>query len=142
MSITSAVTVSFKKELLTATHNFTATTGHTFKIALYTNSATLDYSTPAYTTSGEVTGTGYTAGGTALTSVTPTTFSTAAYCDFNDVSWPSSSITAYGCMIYNNTSGNKSVLVQNFGGAYTTSSGTFSIVFPTADSTNAIIRLA
>ena len=142
MAITSAVCTSFKQELMTATHNFTTTTGSAFKIALYNSSATLGASTTAYTTSNEVSGTGYTAGGNTLTNVTPTTSGTTALTDFADTSWTSSSITARGCMIYNSSASNRAVLVQDFGTDYTTSAGTFSIVFPAADASNAIIRLA
>lgn len=142
MAITSAVATSFKQELLTGTHNFTLTSGGAFKIALYNSSATLDATTTAYTTTNEVTGTGYTAGGNTLTNVTPVTSGTTALVDWQDTAWTTSSITARGCMIYNSTASNRCVLVQDFGTTYTTSSGTFTIVFPTPDASNAIIRLA
>jgi hypothetical protein len=125
MAITSAVCTSFKVELLKGVHDFTATTGNTFKIALYTSSASLGAGTTAYSTSNEITnssGTAYTAGGATLTSVTPTSDSTTAVCDFSDVSYTSATFTA---------NGDKTV-----------TSGTFTIQFPTADATNAIIRLA
>jgi len=145
MAITSAICTSFKQELLVGTHNFTATTGNTFKIALYTSSATLGAGTTAFSTTNEITnssGTAYTSGGASLTSVTPTTDSTTAVCDFADVSFSSASFTANGALIYNSSQSNKAVAVIAFGGDKTVSSGTFTIQFPTADATNAIIRLA
>ena len=145
MAITSAICTSFKQELLVGTHNFTATTGNTFKIALFTSDATLGASTTAYSTSNEITnssGTAYTAGGATLTSVTPTTDSTTAICDFADVSYTSASFTANGALIYNDTQSDKAVAVIAFGSDKTVTSGTFTIQFPTADATNAIIRLA
>jgi poly-gamma-glutamate capsule biosynthesis protein CapA/YwtB (metallophosphatase superfamily) len=145
MAITSAICTSFKQELLVGTHNFTATTGNTFKIALYTSSATLGAGTTAYATTNEITnssGTAYTAGGATLTSVTPTTDSTTAICDFADVSFSSASFTANGALIYNDTQSDKAVAVIAFGGDKTVTSGTFTIQFPTADATNAIIRIA
>ena len=101
MAITSAICTSFKQEILVGTHNFTATSGDTFKIALYTSSASLGAGTTAYSTSNEISGTGYTAAGAALTSVTPTTSGTTAFCDFADVSFTSASFTANGALIYN-----------------------------------------
>ena len=145
MAITSAICTSFKQELLVGTHNFTATTGNTFKIALYTSSATLGAGTTAFSSSNEITntsGTAYTSGGATLTSVTPTTDSTTAVCDFADVSFTSASFTANGALIYNDDQSDKAVAVIAFGGDKTVSSGTFTIQFPTADATNAIIRLA
>ena len=145
MAITSAVCTSFKVEILKGVHDFTATTGNTFKIALYTSSATLGASTTAYSTSNEITnssGTAYTAGGATLTSVTPTTSGTTALCDFSDVSYTSASFTANGALIYNDTQSDKAVAVIAFGGDKTVSSGTFTIQFPTADASNAIIRIA
>ena len=146
MAITSAVCTSFKVELLKGVHNFTATTGNTFKLALYTSSATLGAGTTAYTTSNEITntsGTAYTAAGATLTSVTPTSDSTTAVCDFADVSYTSASFTANGCLIYNDSaSGDPACVVVAFGGDKTVTSGTFTIQFPTADATNAIIRIA
>jgi hypothetical protein len=145
MAITSAICTSFKQELLVGTHNFTATTGNTFKIALYTSSATLGAGTTAYATTNEITnssGTAYTAGGATLTSVTPTTSGTTAFCDFADVSYTSASFTANGALIYNDDQSDKAVAVIAFGGDKTVSSGTFTIQFPTADATNAIIRIA
>jgi len=145
MAITSAICTSFKQEILVGTHNFTATSGDTFKIALYTSSATLGAGTTAYSTSNEITnssGTAYTAGGATLTSVTPTTSGTTAFCDFADVSYTSASFTANGALIYNDDQSDKAVAVIAFGGDKTVSSGTFTIQFPTADATNAIIRIA
>ena len=145
MAITSAVCTSFKQENLVGTHNFTATSGDTFKIALYTSSATLGAGTTAYSTSNEITnssGTAYTAGGATLTSVTPTTSGTTAICDFADVSFTSATFTANGALIYNDTQSDKAVAVIAFGGDKTVTSGTFTIQFPTADASNAIIRIA
>ena len=142
MSITSALCTSFKQEILVGTHNFTATSGNTFKLALYTSSASLDASTTAYTTSNEVSGTGYTATGAALTSVTPTTSSTTAFCDFADLTFSSSTITANGALIYNDTQSDKAVCTLAFGGDKTSTAGDFTIQFPTADASNAIIRIA
>jgi|TARA_R110002012_G_scaffold189406_1_gene356702 hypothetical protein len=146
MAITSAVCTSFKVELLKGVHNFTATTGNTFKIALFTSSASLGAATTAYSTSNEITnssGTAYTAGGATLTNVTPVASSTTAVCDFNDVSYTDATFTANGCMIYNDSaSGDPSCVIVAFGGDKTVTSGTFTIQFPTADATNAIIRLA
>ena len=145
MAITSAICTSFKVELLKGTHNFTATTGNTFKIALYDSDATLGASTTAFTTSEEITntsGTAYTSGCATLTSVTPVASSTTAICDFSDVSFSSASFTANGALIYNSSQSNKAVAVIAFGGDKTVSSGTFTIQFPTADASNAIIRIA
>ena len=145
MAITSAICTSFKQELLVGTHNFTATTGNTFKIALFTSSASLGASTTAYSTSNEITnssGTAYTAGGASLTSVTPTTSGTTAICDFSDVSYTSASFTANGALIYNSSASDKAVCAIAFGSDKTVTSGTFTIQFPTADATNAIIRIA
>ena len=146
MAITSAVCTSFKVELLKGVLNFTATTGNTFKIALYTSSASLGASTTAYSATNEITnssGTAYTAGGATLTSVTPVADSTTAVCDFADVSYTSASFTANGAVIYNDSaSGDPACAVIAFGSDKTVTSGTFTIQFPTADATNAIIRIA
>ena len=142
MSITSALCTSFKQEILVGTHNFTATSGNSFKLALYTSSATLNASTTAYTTSNEVSGTGYTAAGAALTSVTPTTSGTTAFCDFADLTFSSSTITANGALIYNDTQSDQAVCTLAFGGDKTSTAGDFTIQFPTADASNAIIRIA
>ena len=145
MAITSAICTSFKVELLKGVHDFTATTGDTFKIALYTSSATLGAGTTAFTTTNEITnssGTAYTSGGATLTSVTPTSSGTTALCDFADVSYTSASFTANGALIYNSSASDKAVCAIAFGSDKTVTSGTFTIQFPTADATNAIIRLA
>ena len=145
MAITSAIYTSFKVELLKGVHDFTATTGDTFKIALFTSSATLGAGTTAFSTSNEITnssGTAYTSGGATLTSVTPTSDSTTAVCDFANVSFTSASFTANGALIYNSSESNKAVAAIAFGSDKTVTSGTFTIEFPTADATNAIIRLA
>lgn len=142
MAITQALATSFKKELMQGVHDFTTTTGDTFKIALYTSSATLSASTTAYSTTNEVTGTGYTAGGITLTNVTPTTSGTTAYTDFSDVTWSDSTITANGAMIYNSSESNAAVAILAFGGDKSSSAGDFTISFPNADASNAIIRIA
>jgi hypothetical protein len=143
MAITQAMATSFKRELMQALHNFNNPGGNTFKIALYTSSATLGASTTAYTTTNEVASTGnYVAGGNTLTSVTPTTSGTTAFTDFADTTWSSATITANGALIYNSTNANRAVAVLAFGGDKTSTNGDFTIVFPTADATNAIIRIA
>ena len=142
MAITSAICTSFKQELLVGTHNFTASTGDTFKLALYTSSATLGASTTAYTTSNEASGTNYTAGGGTLTSVTPTTSGTTAICDFADLTFGTATITARGCLIYNDDQSDKAVAAIDFGGDKTSTAGNFTIVFPSPTATGAIIRLA
>jgi hypothetical protein len=146
MAITSAICNSFKTEILTAVHNFTASTGNTFNLALYTSSATLSKSTTAYSATNEITntsGTAYTAKGNALTSVTPVLSTDTAVCDFADTSWTSASFTANGCLIFNDSaSGDPAVCAIAFGGDKTVSSGTFTIQFPTADASDAIIRIA
>jgi hypothetical protein len=138
---------SFKQELLVGSHNFTASTGDTFKLAMYTNSASFDASTTDYTATNEVSGTGYTAGGGTLTNVTPTTSGTTALTDFADLTFSSSTITARGALIYNTTTAagtgtTDTVVVLDFGSDKSSSAGDFTIVFPTADASNAIIRIA
>jgi len=134
---------SFKKELMTGTHNFTNSTGNTFKIALYDNSASFTAATTAYTTSDEITGTGYSAGGGALTNVTPTSTGTTGFTDFDDFTWSTATITARGALIYNDSaSGDPTVVVLDFLSDKTSTAGDFKIVFPTDDSSNAIIRIA
>ena len=135
---------SFKVELMKGVHNFTTGTGNTFKLALYDNSASFTAATTAYTASNEVTASGsYSAGGGSLTNVTPSSTGTTAFTDFADLSFTSATITAYGALIYNDTAaGDPTVCVLDFGGAKTSTSGTFTIIFPTNDSTNAIIRIA
>jgi hypothetical protein len=135
---------SFKQEILQGVHNFTNGTGNTFKLALYDNSASFTAATTAYTNTNEVANSGsYSAGGGTLTNVTPSTSGTTAFTDFADLSFTSATITAYGAMIYNDTaSGNPSVCILDFGGAKTSTAGTFTIIFPANDSSNAIIRIA
>ena len=140
---------SFKKELLYGVHDFDLANGDTFKIALYDNNASFDASTTAYTTSDEVSGTGYSAGGGALTNVDPTSSGTTALTDFQDETFSTATITARGALIYNTTPNttslsvtNPTVVVLDFGGDKTSTAGDFTIVFPTADASNAIIRIA
>jgi hypothetical protein len=135
---------SFKVELMQAVHNFTASTGNTFKLALYDNSASFTAATTAYTSLNEVGNSGtYAAGGGTLTNVTPTSSGTTAFTDFADLSFTSATITAFGALIYNDTAaGDPTVCVLDFGGAKTSTAGTFTIVFPTPDASNAIIRIA
>ena len=143
MAITQAMCSSFKKEILEAKHNFLNSGGNTFKIALYTSSASLGAATTAYTTSNEVSGTNYTAKGNTLTRVDPSLDGTTAITDFADTTWSSSTITARGALIFiEDTSGDTSVLVLNFGSDKSSSSGDFTIAFPAADASNAIIRIA
>jgi hypothetical protein len=135
---------SFKVELMKGVHNFTTGTGNTFKLALYDNSASFTAATTAYTATNEVAASGsYSAGGGALTNVTPTSTGTTAFTDFADLSFTAATITAYGALIYNDTAaGDPTVCVLDFGGAKTSTSGTFTIIFPTNDATSAIIRIA
>jgi hypothetical protein len=142
MAIASTLTTSFKKQLLTATHNF-ATGGNSFKLALYTSSATLGATTTSFTTTGQAAGTNYTSGGAALTNVTPTSSGTTGFTDFADLTFGTATITARGCMIYNDTAtGDPSVATIDFGGDKTSTAGDFTIVFPAAASSTAIIRIA
>jgi hypothetical protein len=140
MAITQGMATSFKVQLLNGQQNFSS---NTFKIALYTSSATLGEGTTAYTTSNEVASTGnYTAGGNTLTvNVTPTSSGNVAYLSFANTSWANATITANGALIYNNTVSNAAVAVLAFGGDKTSTNGTFAINFPTADASSAIIRL-
>jgi hypothetical protein len=156
MAITQAMTTSFKQEILQGIHNFTSgsgggtttTTGsgNVFKIALYTSSATLSAATTTYSTSNEVSGTNYTAGGNTLTNVTPTTSSTTALTDFADTTWSSSTITARGALIYNSSTtagtADRAIVVLDFGADKTSTSGDFTIQFPAAGASTAIIRIA
>jgi len=145
MAISSAICNSFKQEILVGTHDFTASTGDTFKIALFTSSATLGASTTAYSATNEITndaGSAYTAGGEDLTSVTPVLDSSTAVCDFDNVSWTSATFTANGALIYNSSQSDKAVCAIAFGGDKTATNGTFTVQFPTADASNAIIRIA
>ena len=134
---------SFKKELMEAKHNFLNSGGSTFQIALYTDSASFTAATTAYTTSNEISGTNYTAKGNTLTRVDPTTSSTTAYTDFADTSWSTATFSAMGAMIFNDSvSGDPAVVILDFGALKTTTAGTFTIAFPAADASNAIIRIA
>ena len=143
MAISQAMCTSFKKELLEAKHNFLNSVGNTFKLALYTSSASLDASTTQYTTSNEVSGTNYTAKGGTLTRVDPSTSGTTALTDFTDLTFSNVTLTARGALIFNeDTTGDTSVCVLDFGADKSASSGDFTVVFPTADSSNAIIRIA
>lgn len=147
MAIATAMCTSFKAELLEAKHDFNSAGGHTFKIALFTSSATLGASTTDYSTSDEVVGAGYTAGGNTLTNVNPTSSGTTAFTDFNDTTFSTATITANGALIYNTTTDGGSattnaVAVLAFGGDKTSTNGDFTIQFPTADASNAIIRIA
>ena len=153
MTISSAVCNSFKQEILVGTHNFTVlgSGGNAFKLALYTSSANLGAGTTAYATNPggggntEITntsGSAYTAGGKSIVSVTPALDGSVAVCDFADISFTSASFTANGCLIYNDTQADKAVCTVAFGGDKTVSSGTFTIQFPTADASNAILRIA
>ena len=147
MAITSAVCTSFKAELLEGKHDFNASGGHTFNIALYTSAASLDAATTAYSTSNEVVGTGYTAGGIPLTNIDPTSSGTTAFVDFADATWTDATITAAGALIYNTTTDGGSattnaVAVISFGGDKTSTNGDFVVQFPVADASNAIIRIA
>ena len=142
MAITQAVCTSFKQELLVGTHNFTASSGNTFKLALYTSSATLGASTTAYVTTGQSSGTNYTAGGANLTSITPVAPGTTAVCDFNDLTFGTATVTARGALIYNSSASNKAAVVLDFGADKTSTAGNFTVVFPSPTATGAIIRLA
>lgn len=147
MAITTAMCTSFKKELLEAKHDFNATGGDSFKIALYTSSATLGAGTTDYSITNEVSGVGYSAGGNALTNIDPTSSGTTAFADFADTTWTSATITANGALIYNTTTDGgtgttNAVAALAFGGDKTSTNGDFVIQFPTADASNAIIRIA
>lgn len=142
MPISQSLCTSFKVDLLSGTQNFSVP-GNTFKMALYTSAATLGPSTTVYTTSNEVSGTGYTAGGNNLTvSVTPTSGGTTAYISFADTSWANATFTCRGALIYNATNSNKAVAVFDFGTDKQVVAGTFTVTFPTATSTSAVIRIA
>ena len=143
MAIATAMCTSFKKELLEAVHNFKNTGGSTFNLAMYTSSASLGAATTAYTTTAEISGTGYTAKGAALTRVDPSSSGTTGLTDFANLTFSSSSLTARGALIFNESaSGDPSVCSLDFGADKTSSSGDFTIQFPTADASNAIIRIA
>lgn len=145
MAITQAMCSSFKGQLMQALHDFdvSGSGGNTFKLALYTSSATLDASTTVYSSSNEVANSGsYTAGGGTLTNQGVTVSGTTGFTDFADLSFTTASITARGALIYNNTNSNAAVCVLDFGGDKTSTAGTFTIIFPTPDASNAIIRIA
>ena len=143
MAITQAMCTSFKKELLQAKHNFLLSGGSTFNLALYTSSATMSAATTAYSTAQEATGTNYTAKGSALTRINPTTSGTTAFTDFADLTFGTATVTARGCMIFNDSvSGDPAVAVFDFGADKTSTAGSFTITFPTADASNAVIRIA
>ena len=151
MAISQAMCTSFKVEILDGVHAFGSSViraseaPDVFKLALYTSSATLGAATTAYTTSDEVSssGTNYPAGGLTLTvSQVPTSSSTTAYLDFDDLTFPSATLTARGALIYNSTQSDKAVAVLDFGGDKTSNAGNFTIQFPTADASNAILRIA
>jgi hypothetical protein len=139
MAITQGMCSSFKQQILLAEHDMDT---DVFKIALYTSAATIDASTTVYTTSNEVTGTGYTAGGNTLTGATVSLTGTTAFVDFSDTSWSTATITARGALIYNSSKSDKAVAVLDFGSDKTSTGGTFTIQFPVNDATNAIIRIA
>jgi hypothetical protein len=143
MAITQAMCTSFKQALLDGEMDFSSDTTQVFKIALFTSSATLDASTTAYAATNEVSGTGYSAGGETLTiSTNPTTSGTTAYLSFSNVTWSTATITARGALIYQSGGSNPAVAVLDFGGDKTSTAGDFTIQFPTADASNAIIRVA
>jgi hypothetical protein len=134
---------SFKQELMEGVHNFKLSGGSTFKLAMYDNNASFTAATTAYTATNEVSGTGYSAGGGTLTRVDPTTSGTTAFTDFADLTFSTATVTARGALIYNDTAaGDPSVVVLDFGADKTSTAGDFTIVFPTADASNAIIRIA
>jgi hypothetical protein len=133
---------SFKKELLEGLHDFNASGGNTYKLALYDNNASFTAATTVYTATNEISGTGYSAGGGTLTNIDPTTSGTTAFIDFADLTFSSATITARGALIYNSTNGNRTVCVLDFGSDKTSTAGDFTIVFPTADASNAIVRIA
>jgi hypothetical protein len=142
MAITQSMATSFKKELLEGKHNFLASGGNSFKLALYTSSATMGAATTAFVTTNQASGTNYTSGGNALTNVNPSSSGTTAFTDFADLTFGTCTITARGCMIYNDTNADRNVAVFDFGGDKTSTAGSFTITFPTADASNAIIRIA
>ena len=143
MAITQAMCTSFKVELMRALHNFTASSGNAFKLALYSSAATLGATTTAYSATNEVANSGsYSAGGGTLTNITPTSSSTTAFTDFDDISFTSATINARGALIYNSTNANRAVAVLDFGGDKISTAGTFTIQFPAATASDAIIRIA
>ena len=144
MAISQAMVTSFKVGILDGTFDFSSGTGQVFKIALFTSAASLDAATTAYSATNEVAGTGYVAGGNTLTiSTNPTSTGTTAFLDFADTTWSTATITARGALIYLADGGtNPAVAVLDFGADKTSTAGDFTIVFPAADASNAIIRIA
>jgi hypothetical protein len=142
MAIIQTLTTSFKVELAQGLHNFTASTGDVFKLALYTANADLGASTTAYTAAGEASGTNYTAGGIVLTNITPTFQGTTAYWTFDTATFTNVTLTTNGALIYNSTNGNRSVAVLNFGLNISKTAQNLVITFPAADATNAVLRIA
>ncbi len=142
MAISQAMVTSFKRALLDGEMDFSSDTSQTFKVALFTSSATLDATTTAYSTTNEVSGTGYIAGGNTLTVVAPTTSGTTALLDFANTTWSTSTITARGAIIYKSGGGDPAVAVLDFGADKASTAGDFTIQFPTANSSSAIIRIA
>ena len=149
MAVSTALATSFKVELLKAVHNFSASGGDAFKVALIKSGEARTYGAAttnlsdlqAATTDEVANGSGYTTGGAALTNIDPTSSGTTAFCDFNDVSWTTATFSTSGCLIYNTSDSNKAVSVHSFGGTQSVSAGTLTIQWPTADASNAIIRL-
>jgi hypothetical protein len=142
MAIIQTLTTSFKVELAQGLHNFTASTGDVFKLALYTANADLGASTTAYTAAGEASGTNYSAGGIELTNITPTFQGTTAYWTFDTATFTNVTLTTNGALIYNSTNGDRSVAVLNFGVNITKTAQNLVITFPAADATNAVLRIA
>jgi hypothetical protein len=142
MAITQALCSSFKVELGLGLHDFTASTGDVFKMALFTSSATLGAGTTVYDATNEVTGTGYTAGGEVMTNITPVLSGSTAIFDFDDVVWTAATFTARGALIYNSTNGDRAVMVLDFGSNKTSTAGDFTVIMPAADASNAILRIA
>ena len=141
MAITQAICSTFKQEVLQGVHNFTASTGNTFKLALYTSSATLSSATTAYSATNETTGTGYTAGGGTLVNLGVSLSGTTAYLSFNNYTWTSATISAAGALLYNSSASNKAVAVFSFGGTYSSTNGNFTVSFPANASSTAVIIL-
>ena len=142
MAITTSIQTSFKKEIYEALHDFNASGGNVMKLALFTSAATLDANTTIFTTTDEISGTGYTSGGGTLTNIDPANGGTKGFIDFVDLVFSTATITTRGCQIYNSTNGGRSIQVHDFGSDKSSSAADFTIVFPAADSTNAIQRLA
>lgn len=142
MAIIQTACTSYKAELAQGLHNFTTGTGNVFKIALYLSSATLGADTTVYTTSGETSGTNYTAGGIALTNITPTTSGTTAYWSFQNATFSNVTLTCAGALIYNSTNGNRAVCVLNFGSTITKTAQNLVITFPPMGATESVLRIA